>query len=355
LPQLPATVAALDSLDRQILRLLRDDGRRPNAEIARAAGSSEPTVRKRLDRLRDLGVLRVIGLLNPAATGFPVDVLIGIVVAHGKAKEIGRRLASMNCVAFVGYTTGVYDIVIEAVFADTLHLLDFLGASLGAVGEITSTETFHVLATDKFNYMWELPDPELPPLTPPATPPPRPDEKVASARRTAKSREAKTEIDALDRHILRLLRDDGRRPNSEIARAIGLSENAVRKRLDRLRETGVLRIIGLLDPPATGFPVYAMIGLRVRPGTAQLVGRRLAQMDCVAYVGYTSGRYDLFTEAMLASNRALSEFLHGSLGTIDGILSTEAFHVLEIEKFNYMWDLPDPEEESAPRVLRARS
>jgi Lrp/AsnC family transcriptional regulator for asnA, asnC and gidA len=92
-----------------------------------------------------------------------------------------------------------------------------------------------------------------------------------------------------------------------------------------------------------------MIGLRVRPGTARLVGRTLAAMGCVAYVGYTSGRYDLFTEAMLESNQALQVFLHESLGGIDGILSTEAFHVLEIEKFNYMWDLPEVEDPAGSR------
>ena len=98
--------AEVDAVDRQLLRLLRDDGRRPNAEIARALGVSEHTVRKRLDRLRDKGVLRIIGLLDPAATGFPVDVLIGIGVRHGLVREVGRRLAAQGCVAFVGHTTG---------------------------------------------------------------------------------------------------------------------------------------------------------------------------------------------------------------------------------------------------------
>ncbi|MCZ7661539.1 MAG: cobalamin-dependent protein [Thermoleophilia bacterium] len=147
----------VDAVDRQLLRLLRDDGRRPNAEIARALGVSEHTVRKRLDRLRDKGVLRIIGLLDPAATGFPVDVLIGIGVRHGLVREVGRRLAAQGCVAFVGHTTGRYDLIVEAVFQDNDALLAFLGDTLATMRGITKTEAFHVRGVEKFKYMWDLP------------------------------------------------------------------------------------------------------------------------------------------------------------------------------------------------------
>lgn len=155
----------IDSLDRQILRLLRDDGRRPNAEIARAVGVTEPTVRKRLDRLRQSGVLRIIGLLNPVATGFPVDVFLALKVRHGFAPELGRRLAAMNCVAFVGHTTGRFDMLVEAFFSDTESLVDFYTQALGSSQGVISTETYHILEVDKFNYMWDLPEPadEQPP------------------------------------------------------------------------------------------------------------------------------------------------------------------------------------------------
>ncbi|MCZ7661533.1 MAG: Lrp/AsnC family transcriptional regulator [Thermoleophilia bacterium] len=150
-----------------------------------------------------------------------------------------------------------------------------------------------------------------------------------------------SDLDRFDREILRLLRDDGRRPNADIARAIGVSEPTVRKRLDRLREDGVIRIVGLLDPVAIGFPIHVMIGIRVRRGAAKQVGRRLAAMGCVAYVCYTTGRYDIILEAMLPSNEALEVFLSEPLASIREITQTETFHVLTTDKFSYMWDLPE--------------
>ena len=85
----------LDELDRKILALLRDEGRRPNAEIARTVGASEPTVRKRLDRMLQGGVLKVLAVLNAAATGYPVDAIIGIRVRTGFMRDVGRQLAAI--------------------------------------------------------------------------------------------------------------------------------------------------------------------------------------------------------------------------------------------------------------------
>lgn len=128
---------------------------------------------------------------------------------------------------------------------------------------------------------------------------------------------------------------------ARIARTLGVSEPTVRKRIDRLRDAGVLRVMGLLDPAATGFPVYAVICVQVQPGVLKEVGRRFAQLDRVAMVQYTTGRFDIFVEAMLESNRALYDFLGDEVAAIDGIAAAETFHVLAIDKFNYMWALPD--------------
>lgn len=150
------------------------------------------------------------------------------------------------------------------------------------------------------------------------------------------------ELDALDRQILRLLRDDGRRPNAEIARAVGVSEPTARKRIERLQENGVLRIIGLLDPAATGFPVYAMMLIEVEPHRIQEVGAELATMDRVANVSYITGRAQIWCEAMLPDSETFHTFLREDLTAVSGIVRTEAFQVLAIDKFNYMWELPEP-------------
>ena len=338
----------LDALDRQIIRLLRDDGRRPNAEIARAIGVSEPTVRKRLDRLRTGGVLKIIGILDPPATGFPVYAMIGVRALPGMAREIGRRLAAMDCVANVTYITGRWDIWMEAMLESNMRLHDFLAEDLVAIPGILTTETFLVLAIEKFDYTWDLPDPEALPLaarvgseaaSEPAVAYPGGNGAGISPR--SKRMEAGRAMDTLDRQILRLLQDDGRRPNAEIARALGVSEPTIRKRLDRLRDSGVLRIIGLLDPAATGFPVDVFVGVRVKHGYVRRVGRQIAAMGCVTFVGYTTGPYDLLIEAVFLDNAALLTFLSESVGGAEGVIASETMHILAVDKFKYMWDLPE--------------
>lgn len=346
--KLPTYPQDLDALDRKILRLLRDDGRRPNAEIARALGVSEPTIRKRLERLRAGGVLTIIGVLDPPATGFPVYAMIGARALPGMVREIGHRLAAMDCVANVTYITGRWDIWIEVMLESNIRLHDFLNEDLATVDGIFTTETFLVLAIEKFNYTWDLPEPErdVPGATagPPHTPGSRtaPPEAGGPGNATrSRPVEAARAIDTLDRQILRMLQDDGRRPNAEIARTLGVSEPTIRKRLDRLRDSGVLRIIGLLNPAATGFHVDVFVGVRVRHGFVRQVGRQIAAMGCVTFVGYTTGPYDLLIEAFFVDNATLLTFLSESVGGAEGVISSETMHILAVDKFKYMWDLPE--------------
>jgi Lrp/AsnC family transcriptional regulator for asnA, asnC and gidA len=149
--------ADFDDVDRQILRLLGEDGRRPNADIARLIGVSEPTVRKRLDRMIESGALKILPVLNAAATGYPVDAIIGIRVRPGSLRDVGPQLAAMGQIAYVGYVTGAYDILIEVLLRDDQHLFDFLAEGLEHIDGIVSTETFRVLSTEKFVYNWDIP------------------------------------------------------------------------------------------------------------------------------------------------------------------------------------------------------
>lgn len=151
----PAGKVKLDDLDRRIMRLLRRDGRLSYAEVARLVGASEPTVRKRVQRLLQSGAIYIVARVNPAPIGFPIDAVLGIRVARGRVLEVGRKLAEMENVAYVGYLTGSYDIMIEAFLPDTEGLFRFLNEELESIDGILGTETWHVLRTEKFNYMWE--------------------------------------------------------------------------------------------------------------------------------------------------------------------------------------------------------
>jgi Lrp/AsnC family transcriptional regulator, regulator for asnA, asnC and gidA len=151
------TLTDLDRTDIAILRLLEQDGRTPTAQIARTLGISEPTVRKRMDRLFEDDIIKVVAVFNPRKTGYATDVLIMIRVAPGRLQAVGQALAALDHVVYLGYTTGRHDIVVEALFADDEALFQFLEEELPTLDGVVGTETAHVLRTEKINYDWKLP------------------------------------------------------------------------------------------------------------------------------------------------------------------------------------------------------
>jgi Lrp/AsnC family transcriptional regulator, regulator for asnA, asnC and gidA len=141
----------LDAIDVAIIRMLQESGRRTNAEIARTQGVSEPTIRKRIDRMIGDGIIKVVAVLNPRTTGYEMDVLIGIRVEAGKLLDVGEKLAEREDVVYLGYITGRHDIRdVDALFA-------CLNVELPRIGGIVSTETYTVLRAGKINYDWKLP------------------------------------------------------------------------------------------------------------------------------------------------------------------------------------------------------
>ena len=129
---MPHGVLALDELDRHIMKLLRHDGRLTYAQIARTVGVSEPTVRKRIDRLTHAGAIMIMARVNPAPIGFPIDAFIAVKAVRGRVKEVGQKLAAMENVAYVAYLAGSFDILIEAFLPDTEGLFKFLNEDLEA-------------------------------------------------------------------------------------------------------------------------------------------------------------------------------------------------------------------------------
>src|SRR6478609_10575637 len=102
-------------------------------------------------------------------------------------------------------------------------------------------------------------------------------------------------IDDVSKAIIEQLQVDGRKSYAEIGKAVGLSEAAVRQRVQRLTETGVMQIVAVTDPMQLGFYRQAMIGIRVS-GDVREIGDRLAALPSVDYVVLTAGTFDLLVE-----------------------------------------------------------
>lgn len=147
----------LDATDVAILRRLQENGRLPNARIARELGLSEPTVRKRIDRMMQDDIIKVVAVINPRTAGYASDVLIGMRTEAGRMVEVGEKLAQDDRVVYLGYVAGRYDILVEMLFRDDEELFEFLNSEVPSLGGVTSRELSHVLRTERINYDWKLP------------------------------------------------------------------------------------------------------------------------------------------------------------------------------------------------------
>ena len=143
-------------------------------------------------------------------------------------------------------------------------------------------------------------------------------------------------LDASSKDIISLLQRDGRKSYAEVGKAVGLSEAAVRQRVSKLTDAGIMQIVAVTDPSQLGFHRQAMIGIRVN-GDARRVADTLKAIDQVDYLVLTTGRFDILAEIVCVDDHELREILHGSIRTIDGVIDTETFTYLSLEKEHYDW------------------
>jgi len=151
-----APPALVDDVDRAIIRLLQRDGRSSNTEIGRVLGLTETTIRKRIARLLGEDLISIVAVPTPQAVGMTTSAIIGISVQLQAIHAVSDRLVSQPEVRYVGYSTGRYDLIVEAFFSDHEHLLDFVSTTLGAMPGVTTVETSLILKVAKFSYEWEI-------------------------------------------------------------------------------------------------------------------------------------------------------------------------------------------------------
>lgn len=143
-------------------------------------------------------------------------------------------------------------------------------------------------------------------------------------------------LDATSKAIIEQLQEDGRRPYATIGRAVGLSEAAVRQRVQRLVDSGVVQIVAVTDPIQVGFTRQAMIGIKAEGDLEQLADA-LAAMPEVDYVVITAGAFDVLVEVVCEDDERLLEVLNRQVRTLPGVRATETFVYLKLRKQLYNW------------------
>jgi Lrp/AsnC family transcriptional regulator, regulator for asnA, asnC and gidA len=141
--------------------------------------------------------------------------------------------------------------------------------------------------------------------------------------------------DDVNKAIIEQLQEDGRRPYATIGQAVGLSEAAVRQRVQKLVDSGVMQIVAVTDPMQLGFARQAMIAITTT-GDTEAIADDLAKIDEVDYVVVTAGAYDVIVEVVVADDDHLLR-LTNRIRRINGVIKTESFLYLKLVKQTYNW------------------
>jgi Lrp/AsnC family transcriptional regulator for asnA, asnC and gidA len=155
---------------------------------------------------------------------------------------------------------------------------------------------------------------------------------MSSSRTPAKP----IQLDDVSKAIIEQLQADGRRSYAEIGKAVGLSEAAVRQRVQKLTDSGVMQVVAVTDPMQLGFYRQAMIGIRVT-GDTTILAAALSKLPSVDYVVLTAGSFDILVEVVTENDDDLITLLNKEIRALPGVQSTETFVYLKLVKQQYNW------------------
>mgnify|MGYP000335412050 FL=1 len=145
-----------------------------------------------------------------------------------------------------------------------------------------------------------------------------------------------SQLDDVSKAIVEQLQLDGRRSYAEIGKKVGLSEAAVRQRVQKLTDSGVMQVVAVTDPMQLGFYRQAMIGVRCGGDTRE-IAEAMADMPEVDYVVMTAGSFDILVEVVCENDDDLIALLNSKIRTLPGVTSTETFVYLKVAKQVYNW------------------
>ncbi|AMW13533.1 AsnC family transcriptional regulator [Streptomyces qaidamensis] len=303
---------ALDPLDRKLLQALQLDGRAPFNRIADVLGVSDQTVARRFRRLRSSLQLRVLGITDESRLGGNTW-LLRLGCTPDTAEQLASALARRPDTSHISVISGGTEVMCAMKPRTRQARDDLLLDRLQRSPRVTSVSAHCLLHRfyggplgwlSKINAL-------------------SPDERAALSPPPVGPGTHGVVLDDADEALLAVLARDGRAPLTELQASTGLSESAVRRRLDRLRSTGVLYLAVQFDNEHFGNDVVAMLWLTVAPAALAEVGRALASHVEVSFAAATTGQANIVAATLHPSTGDLYTYLSDTVGALDGVRSAE--------------------------------
>lgn len=300
----------LDSTDHKLIDELKKDGRQSLAKIGEVVGLTGDSVKDRLTKLTNDGVIKVTCSVDPRVLGFNSITLLGIKVS-GKAEHIAAELSQVPEFDFVCCIAGEYDILVEAVCRDDLHLLRVVDDFIRSRSDVRSVSSHNYLAVLKFE--------------------------PAGVVMPESTFDASTAVvDETDLLIIKALQADGRASFQEIAEEIGMPYQTTRRRAKALLDAKIVQPETLVNRLVEGTAVVAGVNLTTTGPIAPIAEALLALPE-VEIAVFTTGSFDLMLEVACRDREHLAHFVGATLPNISGITSTQTSIYQRVLKLPQSW------------------
>ncbi|MFI1094902.1 Lrp/AsnC family transcriptional regulator [Streptomyces sp. NPDC020917] len=294
----------LTETDLDLVEALREDGRASFESLAGRVGLSRKAVRSRVLRLFEEGVLRVVATVRPEFDGIRATAHLSVSVTGARREDVARILADQDETVFVSIVSGRAGVVAEIRTTD-LHRLGNAVDRLRGVEGVTRIET--LVYTDV------VMEPHLPP----------PGDAV----------DTDPAVDHLDRSLIALLRADGRTSYADLAAHVGLSAAATRARVRGLLDSGVIRIVTLVNPTKLGRSFMTGFALDLE-GAAQDVLHRIGRIGAVDFLALTLGTADAVGTIVTTTVEDTVAVLD-RIGSLDGVAGLRSWTHLRLVQERY--------------------
>lgn len=307
--RLPAALT-LDETDRALINALRIDGRMALAALGSEVGLSGDAVRERLRRLTSEGIVQITCSIDARLLGFHTLALLGLNV-RSSARRIGEDLARVPEFDLVGCTSGRFDLFVEAVCRDEVHLLSTIDAYIRERADVAGVTTFTYLDVLKFAPAGTVPSPSTP-------------------------QGAVGELGPAEREVISVLRADGRASYQDIAERTGVSYQMARRRAKALLDSGTVRVETVVNRLVEGTAVVAGVGLQTS-GPIREITPRILELQEVEVAVLTTGPFDLLLDVACRDTAHLAMVVAEVLPSIPGVEATETTIYQQFLKLPQSW------------------
>lgn len=300
----------IDELDLSLVSELEIDARQSSREIAAKLGTSATTITRRMQNLLDAKLITIATIPLPLALGFKIRAFVGVNVHPGKSHVVIDFLRPHGNVRVIRLTAGRFDILLSVLFRDLEELFTFVREELGNTPYLVHAETMIVLKHTKSSWTYLSGGPLIVKETEPH------------------------ELDELDLSLIRELEAHPRESIKNLGKKLGLSRISTSRKLQRLVNQNIIRVVSIIKPSAVGYDVQAAIFVRVHPGKVIELAVSLAPNKNISHVFIINGQFDLLLLVVFRDTGELSDFLANDLGNRAGVIYHETALQLALPKQN---------------------